>query len=245
MAAPTENNSPDAPSNRLRQSWDANADAWCDAVREGRIESRRKATDEAVLRAVLRGAPTRVLDVGCGEGWLCRALARRGTEAVGVDGSVPLIKAARERGGGTFHACSYAEIADDPDRLGRGYDVVVCNFALLDKTLRPLLEALHVLCAPTGRLIVQTVHPWAACEDRPYTDGWRTEDFRGFGEAFDEPMPWYFRTLASWVDTLHGANWLLEALREPSHPDTGDPLSLLLTCRKRSSQGQCARFGRG
>ena len=195
MAAP-KNNSPDAPSNRLRNSWDANADAWCDAVREGRIESRRKATDEAVLRAVLRVDPARVLDVGCGEGWLCRALARRGVETVGVDGSEPLIKAARERGGGTFYACSYAEIADDPDRLGRGYDVVVCNFALLDETLRPLLEALHALCAPTGRLIVQTVHPWAACEDRPYTDGWRTD--RGqvlvlFGEPdFVERHPYNF-----------------------------------------------------
>ena len=121
MAAPAENNSPDAPSNRLRQSWEANADAWCDAVREGRIESRRKATDEAVLRAVLRADPARVLDVGCGEGWLCRALARRGVEAVGVDGSEPLIKAARERAGGCFYACSHADTPHERDPVRRWY----------------------------------------------------------------------------------------------------------------------------
>jgi 2-polyprenyl-3-methyl-5-hydroxy-6-metoxy-1,4-benzoquinol methylase len=233
MTTPTENDSAGTPADRLRRSWVANADAWSDAVRKDQIESRRVATDDAVLGAVLDAGPARVLDVGCGEGWLCRALAEHDVDALGVDASAPLIEAARERGGGTFYALSYAEMADDPGRLGEAYDVVVCNFALLDDDLQPLLTALHALCAPTARLVVQTVHPWAACEDQPYADGWRTEDFRGFGEAFDEPMPWYFRTLESWGTTLHEADWAIRRLAEPRHPDTEAPLSLLLTCTTR------------
>ena len=230
-----KNESPESRKRRLQQSWVANADAWRDAVRENQIESRQVATNAAVVDAVLTADPDRVLDVGCGEGWLCRALAKHGVDAVGVDASKPLIDAARECGGGAFHVRSYTEIADDPARLRPTYDVIVCNFALLEEHLQPLLGALHSLCAPTGRLVVQTVHPWAACGDQPYANGWRTEDFRGFGEAFDEPMPWYFRTLASWIATLDEADWTLSSLSEPRHPDTGDLLSLLLTCRTRSS----------
>lgn len=230
MTPPTDDGPEDGRADRLKQSWVANADAWRDAVRERRIESQEVATDAAVLGAVLDADPTRVLDVGCGEGWLCRVLAEGDVEAVGVDASEPLIDAARGRGGGPLHVASYAEIADDPIRLGSAYDVIACNFALLDEELQPLLRALHALCTPAGRLVIQTVHPWTACGNQSYTDGWRTEDFRDLGGAFDEPMPWYFRTLGSWIAALHKADWQIRALNEPRHPKSGTLLSLLLTC---------------
>jgi len=87
------------------------------------------------------------------------------------------------------------------------------------------------LLAPGGRLVVQTVHPWGACGDEPYRDGWRLETFEGFGaQVFPEAMPWHFRTLASWHAALAEAGFTVETLREPCHPDTGRPLSLLMVC---------------
>lgn len=234
MSQPTE------PAARLARSWKRNADAWTRVVREGRIESRRLATDDAILRAVLDRAPRRVLDVGCGEGWLCRALAEHGAEAVGVDGSAALVESARAAGGGVYHVLSYEELAAHPERVGRGdFDAVVCNFALLHQDLAPLLRALRSLLRAEGVLLVQTVHPWSARGDAPYADGWRTEHFAAFGEEFPEPMPWYFRTLGSWVEVLWQAGFRVEELREPAHPETGDPLSLLLVAapqRGRSSR---------
>lgn len=209
-----------------RPSWDRNAAAWTAVVRAGGIASRRLATDTAIVDAVLALNPDTALDLGCGEGWLARALADRGVEVTGVDAAAALVDEARTAGGGAFHVLSYEEIAADPARLGGPFDVVAANFALLHQDLAPLLRALRRAVAPGGRLVVQTVHPLAM--PGPYADGWRTEDFRGFGEGNWAPMPWYFRTLSSWVDALRDGGWRLETLAEPTHPEVGAPLSLLL-----------------
>jgi 2-polyprenyl-3-methyl-5-hydroxy-6-metoxy-1,4-benzoquinol methylase len=236
---------PPDPEAALGESWVANAVSWTAAVRSGGIESRRLATDAVVLAAVLDRAPGRVLDLGCGEGWLVRALAERGVAAVGTDASAPLVEAARAagggQGGGDFRVLSYADLAADPGAAGGPsgalFDVVVANFALLGADHGPLLRALgEGALAPGGALVIQTLHPAAA--GPPYRDGWRTEDFRGFGgggaggvaggEGGWRPMPWYFRTLGSWLSLLRGAGFALLDIREPVHPATGLPLSLLL-----------------
>lgn len=85
---------PAEPSIRLRSSWDENAAAWTTAVREARIPSRRAGTDAAIVAACNRHDAKRILDVGCGEGWLARALAAPGREVLGIDGSAGLIDAA-------------------------------------------------------------------------------------------------------------------------------------------------------
>lgn len=210
-------------------SWMANAEAWTRAVREGRIESRRAATDAAIVHAVLERGPERVLDLGCGEGWLMRELADRGIEAVGLDVSMELVVAAEETGGGRYRCCSYEEVIEDPTRAGGPYDLIACNFSLLSAELVPLLRALRENLDIGGALVIQTVHPWIAAGEDPYADGWRTETFDAFGGDFAEPMPWYFRTLQSWTDALREAGFRLVKLREPVHPGTGRPASLLLT----------------
>lgn len=222
-------NRPDSESDQIARSWYANADSWTRLVRSHGIESRRLATDEAILNAVSIRSSNKVLDVGCGEGWLCRALEERGIRCVGVDGSAALVEAGRAAGGGEFHHLCYEDIATHPEQLGRAsYDSIVCNFSLLAEELEPLLRSFAALLTAEGRLLIQTVHPWSARGDGPYSSGWRVERFDSFNGGFSEPMPWYFRTLGSWAQELHRAGFAIEQLLEPTHPQTGEPLSLLI-----------------
>jgi len=216
---------------QIQQSWEANADAWTRAIDQNQIESRRAATDEAILQAVLRCRPRRVLDVGCGEGWLARALANRGVQVVGVDGSPALVDRACEKGNGCFRAIGYDEIIADPAILGQSYDGIVCNFSLLGEEIGDLLRSLRQAIVSDGHLLIQTVHPFTACQQQPYVDGWKTETFDNFGGDFREPMPWYFRTVSSWFQQVSKAGWRFCECEEPTHPQTQIPLSLLLICQ--------------
>ncbi|MGE8062166.1 class I SAM-dependent methyltransferase [Pseudomonas sp. NPDC089547] len=214
----------------LLDSWQHNAQAWIDAVRSGSIESRRQVTDQAILLTILGRQPGRVLDLGCGEGWLLRALDDRGIEAVGVDGDRMLVDAARAAGSAEVHLASYAQLADAQVYVGKGYDLVCANFALLHQEIIPLLAAMNDLLVPGGALVIQTLHPWSVA-DGDYQDGWRQESFAGFDGDW-QPMPWYFRTLASWLNALDMAGWRLVGLQEPQHPQSAVPQSLLMVAER-------------
>ena len=55
------------------------------------------------------------------------------------------------------------------------------------------------------------------------------KDFRGFGaDAGWAPMPWYFRTMGSWLRLLRESGYDVVDMAEPVHPETGAPLSLLM-----------------
>lgn len=215
---------------RLKQSWDENAESWITSVRGGHIPSRQLGTDGAIVEIVRALSPRSVLDMGCGEGWLVRALAAQGIEGTGMDGSAALIEAARHENIGVFRHLSYEALVADPVQVGGPFDAIVCNFALLGEVLAPLLTALRVLTLPGGHLVVQTAHPLSG-GDAAYAAGWREESFSAFGVAYPSPMPWFFRPFGNWVSLLTETGWTLTHAHEPLHPHTQRPLSLLLVAR--------------
>lgn len=219
-------NADSAREDEIIHSWRKNAPAWADAVQSGEIESRRLVTDAAVIEAVLSRSPRSVLDVGCGEGWLTRELAARNIHVTGIDVVPELVDDARRRGGGEFQVCSYQELA--AGKLNVGVDVMVCNFSLLGKaSTEAVLAAATRLLNRAGAVIVQTLHPRAACGGLPYRDGWREGSWTGFNCRFTDPAPWYFRTLESWASLFveHGLRVL--EVREPVHPDLQTPVSAI------------------
>lgn len=215
----------------LLQSWHHNAQSWIEAIRTGTLESRLKVTNQAIILAVLGRQPERVLDLGCGEGWLLRALTERGIEAVGVDGDATLVEAARAVGSSRVYLASYEELAQAKVDIGSDYNVICANFALLHQDIVPLLAAMNALLAPGGTLVIQTLHPWVMAAD-DYQDGWREETFTGFKGQW-QPMPWYLRTLSSWLNALDMAGFRLAGLQEPQHPQSAMPQSLLLVAERR------------
>jgi 2-polyprenyl-3-methyl-5-hydroxy-6-metoxy-1,4-benzoquinol methylase len=221
---------------KIEHSWETNAEAWTSAVRTGAIPSRVAGTDEAVLDAVGDLRPCRVLDVGCGEGWLARELARRGCDVTGFDGSSKLIARAQESSSAHFLLLSYADFIEDPDRIQGVFDRVVCNYSLFEEDLEPLLRLLYTKVACNGLLVVQTLHPiHALASGNPYQSGWRTETFESMGEKFHSSMPYFLRTFAGWCEQLRASGFTVSRCIEPGPSPSGKPLSLILVAEKSSS----------
>ena len=217
---------------RVIESWQKNAIPWAAAVRANQIESRSLVTNQAIVDAVLGRAPSRALDIGCGEGWLVRALSSHGIEAIGIDVVPELIEQAKRAGGGTFRVSSYEHlVAAEPETR---VDVAIANFSLIGKEpVERLIRGIPALLAPGGAFIVQTLHPAASCGELPYEDGWRPGSWAGFGEEFTDPAPWYFRTLESWSRLIKGSGLDLIETLEPINPKTGKPASVIFIAEAR------------
>jgi SAM-dependent methyltransferase len=210
---------------KIVDSWHKNTAPWVSAVREGEIESRLLVTNRAIVDVVRSLGPATGIDIGCGEGWLVRALD--GIAMIGVDVVPGLVDAARQAGGGDFRTMSYEEIAQG--RLNLALDVAICNFSLLgQESVEGVFRAAPSFLRPGGALVVQTMHPVVACGDAPYRDGWREGSWAGFNDGFTDPPPWYFRTLGSWIKLYGDHSLQLRELHEPLHPRTGKPASLIL-----------------
>ncbi|KIL39424.1 hypothetical protein SD70_20445 [Gordoniibacillus kamchatkensis] len=213
---------------QLEDSWKANAEAWTNSIRLKEIESRKVSTDHAVLNEIISLQPNKVLDVGCGEGWLARALSEQGIEVVGFDGSEELVEKASAAGGGIFHYLNYSDFGRNPLQIGHDFDVAVCNFSLFSEEITSLLQSLTSILSPNGIIIIHTLHPYSIAQDGRYESGWREETFSNMGEGYKAKMPWFYRTMGAWLNELKMAGIELRDCKEPIHPVSGKPLSLLL-----------------
>ena len=215
---------------KVLNAWQQNAAPWTQVIQEQSIESRRLVTDNAIIQTVMRENPTRVLDVGCGEGWLVRALVAEGVQAQGVDGVPALVDAARSFGQGEFKLVTYEAL--DAGLFDDRFDVVVANFSLIgEAAVERVFQVVPSLLRAGGVFVVQTLHPLMACGELPYEDGWREGSWDGIKGAFQEAAPWFFRTTETWVSLFVRQGFCLTGVHEPLHPQRKQPASIIFSAR--------------
>ncbi len=173
------------------------------------------------LLALMRSPPARVLELGCGTGWLGQLLAQRGYEVLGVDISPDAIDLARQlqarRGlaGVSYRVGDYEDLRVDPP-----VDYVVFHDALHHAedegaALRAAYAALRpgglVLCIEPGEGHSQAASSRRAVvefgvheKDMPPATIWRHAREAGFVRHAVFPWPW-FATRALFHPPLAGS----------------------------------------
>ncbi|HZD52779.1 MAG TPA: methyltransferase domain-containing protein [Woeseiaceae bacterium] len=110
--------------------WRSGGDRSLSALRNCAFYAHRFGQLVGLLERHSRGVDLRILDAGCGKGWLTDQLARLGHRMVGVDPSDSAIKICRATRSGRFVRTTLDGVVDR-----HGFDVVICMdvlFHILD-----------------------------------------------------------------------------------------------------------------
>lgn len=192
--------------------------------------------DPALFRLLGDVKGRRVLDAGCGSGYLARLLAAKGAEVVGVDHSAQLLEIARREEKKEPLGVKYLKA--DLGRLSplaeAVFDVVVSNVVLQDVVaFDDAFREFHRVLRPGGRLLFSVTHP---CFERPVPGMWireppdteRIEEWRGllldryydrvalwWGPSGQPPMVGFHRTLEDYTTALGAAGFLIARMEEP------------------------------
>ncbi|WP_194776677.1 class I SAM-dependent methyltransferase [Pararhodonellum marinum] len=224
---------------QILNSWEENAEAWIQALEKSDILS-RKITNQAILVAIQSHLSASVLDLGCGEGWLCRALMESGYDAYGVDATAKLIETAKKKGNkGSFARLTFQELTEwfhsklESELLGNlaksPKDGAVFNFCLYEKEgLKELLMAAAKLIKPKGKILIQTIHPFTMqLLELPYQSQWMEDAWIGLKGEFRNGHPWYFRTFEDWISEFTTSGLKVENIYEPTAPMAKNPSSVI------------------
>ncbi len=221
-----------------RAAWNHAAEAWEDFVESGKDYYRDEIHGPAMLAVCEPLAGQRVLDLGCGQGYFTRQLARCGAHAVGVDISEELLAFARQHEADEQLGIDYRLMNATDLHLhfaAGSFDLITACFALHDMADPPavLASAWRVL-KKDGRMAFAIPHP---ATDTPYRewdidkDGLRgalkINHYFESGPAtlrwkmkrliYSWDVPYWRHTLSEWSAMIAGAGFCIRQLFEP-HP---------------------------
>ncbi len=218
--------------------WDKAASWWV-----SRYSSRGDLNREWVIDPILfewlgNVDGLRILDAGCGEGYLSRLLAERGARVVGVDLSRELLAVAkkhenRRRLGVVYQRADLADLSTFPSE---NFDIAVSNIVLVDVAhYKEAIGEIFRVLKRGGRFLFCITHPafegpvpgkWV----REPIDSFRIEDrrFLAVDRYFDRvAVFWgpldgkvvvggFHRPLRDYFEALHDAGFLVSRFEEPT-----------------------------
>lgn len=214
--------------NHIKDSWNKNAEEWIRAIDSHKISS-RQFTNKAIEK-LLRDMPEqKILDVGCGEGWLTRSLNEMGKKAVGIDTTEVLLNNARSKGSEAYYNISFEDICAGVSIPDSPYHAAVFNFCIYQKDdLDLLLINTQKSLTENGKIIIQTLHPFFLIESNlPYKSQIMEDAWKGLSGNFIDGHQWYARTFADWMQVISNSGLKLLELMETLN-DEGKPVSLIL-----------------
>lgn len=213
----------------LSAVWEQHAAWWQEEFTEGAdVEYAEQLVPLAVRHTA--GA-SRVIDVGCGEGQIARAVASAGAErVVGVDASSAQITEARRRGGGVAYVRASAIAVP---LASASFDAVISCLVLEHvPDLDGALDEVTRLLRPGGRLVVLINHPlfqtpgsgWI--DDRvvdPPEQYWRVGPYLPEAVTVEEVdagvrLPFFHRPLGRYVNAMAERGMYVTRMLEPAPP---------------------------
>jgi ubiquinone/menaquinone biosynthesis C-methylase UbiE len=157
---------------QISQAWDKLADKWSSSYMEYGDFNRQYIIDPAIFRLIGTVKGLSILDAGCGGGYLCRLLAKKGAKMIGVDISKRFIEIAKQKDKEAPLGIAYypGTLSNLSIFKNEAFDMVISNLALMDVLdLKKAITELFRVLKEKGKLIFSIMHP---CFSSPPVHGW-------------------------------------------------------------------------
>ncbi|MFZ2658236.1 MAG: methyltransferase domain-containing protein [Victivallales bacterium] len=207
--------------------WNRVASDWDIQVGEEGDNNRQLNSDPVLWRfaGIIKGL--KVLDAGCGTGYLSRKLHRKGAIVTGIDISYKMIEIAKKKSPGiTCHVDSCSTLTKLEDNF---FDLIIANYVLMDTPdLEATMKAFNRVLKPGGAAVVIFSHPCfpqgraTVSEDRdtigynwdfPYFDRCKRVD-PPWGH-FKSDFIWFHRSLSDYWKAFKQAGFTVDDMEEP------------------------------
>ena len=169
-------------------SWGNVADWYDEMLEEGKDTFQQEVILPNLLRLMNIKKGQKILDLGCGQGFFCRAFGAAGATVIGIDISAELVAVARKRNSEdlkshiTYAVGSAEKLADTPAHSVEAVTIVLA-IQNMEKINLVFAECARVL-KPKGKVYLVLNHPafrvprasgWAGMKHAPYSIGALTD----------------------------------------------------------------------
>ncbi len=233
---------------RIVEQWESNAQAFADLIAGEGTPHHKMILNPCVEDLIGDVRGKRVLDAGCGEGYLTRYYASKGANVTGVDISKTLVEIARDKSPEDLQLdYKVDDICHIDTAVDGSFDIVLCNLVILNvPCFKEAFSEFNRVLVSGGILILSVVHPafnfygsgaWEMGEKVPetkrreglffkvdhYSEEKKYERYwrTRDGEKFPQPITFYHRTISTYVRALSDAGFRITNMEEPA-PKTDD-----------------------
>lgn len=225
----------------LFEQWETNAKAFASLINGRGTPHHREILNPCLDRLMGDVQGLRILDAGCGEGYLSRHYAKQGATVICIDLSPTLIEICINLSQGLNIKYLQGDICDLNSIDDAQFDRVLCNLVLLNvKCLDSALREFYRVLVSSGSVVFSVVHPafniygpgrWELGEkdsqsdrrigrhfkldhyfvEKEYQVRWK----RRSGEGFPMKFSFFHRTLQTYIAAVLKTGFRLVAFEEP------------------------------
>ena len=164
----------------------------------------------------------RVLDAGCGDGYVARILHHRGANVTGIDIAAGLVALARKKDAEGLIDYQAANLSEPLPGYEQQFDRVVSHLVLNDVyDYQGFIATLGGVLKPKGRLVLSMNNPYSYVVRKHISDYFATDKafpYRGM-VAEGLKVHFYQRTLAQYLDAFFSVGFQLERLVDLPTPE--------------------------
>lgn len=203
------------------KEWKKNANFWLKIIRENLDPYRLKITNNAILKPLKGEKNLKILDAGCGEGYLSRLLAERGHKVWAIDFCPKLIEATKELEKknplGIKYFLGDFRKTNFPSSF---FDAIISHQTIneIENPERAFKEFARIL-KKRGKLILLFLHPCFEVDSKEYFRKIKIKKPYYLVSGIKSPSPYFYLhlPLSEWIKILVTSGFSIKNIEEP-HP---------------------------